>query len=62
MEQSEDGNESEITIDTNLINDERKEILQIQRLYNRILGFLVVFGLNAAIMIAVLNQYVKEDF
>jgi hypothetical protein len=55
-------NQSEISIDTNLFTDERKEILEIPRTFNKFIGFLIVFGLNLGIFSAVLDSFVKEGY
>ena len=57
-----EANQSEISIDTNLFTDERKEILEIPRTFNRFIGFLIVFGLNIGIFSAVLDSFVKEGY
>jgi hypothetical protein len=57
------GNEvldSNVTIDTNLFLDERKEIIEDISYFNRFLGMLLVIGINGAFIIYVISVFISQ--
>ena len=61
-EQEEEEKESELSIDTNLFLDEKKELIEERNSYSRTLSNILLLLVNVALLAAVLYFYIRDGY